>query len=597
MFKVSDEIRDQLKKLPAFPGVYMMKDAYDKIIYVGKAKNLKNRVCSYFTAVESHPNKTKNLVVNTVTFDYIITKTEEEALILEANLIKDKKPKFNVMLKDDKSYPYICITKEEFPKVYKTRNTKERGTYYGPYTSVYSVNKFIDVIGDIYPGIRCDYSLKNIKQLDMYYKLIDVSYSKEEYNKYIGEIVSFLKGNDIGLKDKLIKKREEYSRNLEFEKAIEVRDKLIALDELKIYQKVSSLSGDDKDYIFIGSRKDYICASIFIYRDGKMIERENHIMKYAIEKDLSEVLESFILQYYAESTFIPNSIYVSHMVSSEVIHAIRTIGKKKVNIIHPKQGSHKKILTMLEENTKEYLNKFYDRIEKEEQKKEDINLILSSIVMRDQVDRIEAFDISNIFGYLSVGSMVVFEKTKKKPTDYRMFKIKHVKGPDDYSSMREVLMRRMNRLKEKRFGKAPDIIILDGGKGHVSVGLDVINEYSLNVPVLGLIKDEKHRTKSLYFNGREMELEKGTSIYNFFYQIQEEMHRFAISYHKTLRGKSLIHSILDDIDGIGAKRKTELLKHFTSIDNIRNATVEELQKVDKMDGKSAKNVYDYFRKR
>lgn len=431
----------------------------------------------------------------------------------------------------------------------------------------------------------------------MYYKLIDVTYSTEEYNRYIDEIASFLKGSDIGLKEKLIEKREEYSKKLAFEKAIEIRDRLLALDELKVYQKVSSLSGDDKDYIFIGTSKDYICASIFIYRDGNMLERENHIMKFSIEQDLPSVLESFILQYYAESTFIPHSIYVSQPVCDEVVNAINSISKKKVTIIHPKRGSNKKILDMLRENTNEYLEKFYDRIEREEKKKEDINVILSSLVMKDTVDRIEAYDISNIFGYLSVGSMVVFENTKKKPTDYRMFKIKHVKGPDDYSSMREVLTRRLKRLQEKRFGKAPDIIILDGGKGHVTIGLEVVREFSLDIPVLGLVKDDKHRTKSVFFNGKEIALEKGTSIYNFFYQIQEEVHRFAISYHKTLRSNALLHSILDEIDGVGDVRKKALLKHFKSIDTIRTASIEELKKVEKMDAKSAQNVYDYFRKR
>ncbi len=595
MFKVSLEIKEQLKKLPDTSGVYMMFDKFDNVIYIGKAKNLKNRVSSYFNAVDSHTNKTKALVVNINRFEYIITSSEKEALVLEANLIKEKKPKFNILLKDDKSYPYIAVTKERFPQIFKTRDITKDYNYFGPYTSVNSVNKFIELIIEIYPYIKCDYSIQKIKQVKMYYELIKDDYTEEDYKNTIDEIISFLNGNTGVLKQNLVIKRDEYAKNLDFENAIDIREKIKALDDLKVCQRVSSLNSDDKDYIALKALNDYMCVSIFIYRNGMMIDRENHIIDNVLEKDESDILGSFIIQYYKDSNFIPKNIYVNFEINDGIADILSNIKLKKIKVIYPKRARNKEIINMVEVNSYEYLTKFYGKIKKQQQKKEEINVILKSIVCRENVNRIEAFDISNIFGALSVGSMVVFENTLKKPTDYRMFKIKHVKGADDYASMREVVSRRLNRLRQSDFGKRADIIILDGGKGHVSTVNTLLRELKIDIPIIGLIKDDKHTTKSLYYDGKEVLLEKGTLIYNFFYIIQEEMHRFAITYHKKLRTNSLASSILDGIKGIGVIRRNNLLKKFKSIDSIKIATIEELECVEKMDLKSAKSVYDYFR--
>lgn len=601
MYQVKPSILEQLKTVPQEPGIYLMKDQFGRVIYVGKAKRLKNRLSSYFHSVDKHPNKTKNLVVNTQEFEYIIVSSEEEALLIEANFIKKHRPKFNVLLKDDKTYPYIKVTKETFPRLLKVRKVDDDSKYFGPYTSTFSVNQVIEALHQEHPIRRCDVDLRSIKKECLYYHMnhclgpcIKPSV-KEAYDKEVEGILTFLKGNQEDLIKSLDAKREEAARNLNFELAITYRDQIQAVGDLKIYQKVSDTKGDNEDIIGHAYITGKFCITVFLRRDGKIVDRENHVFENLIEKEAGQIVEEFLLQYYDEASFIPPSILVMDLEQKDLIsdHLSRVRGGK-VKLITPKRGEKLSMLELADRNALEYLAKFSKRIDEKQKELEEIKIILSSITSIDPIHRLEAYDISNIFGYLSVGSMVVYEDFKKKPTDYRKFRIKHVKGANDYHSMKEVLTRRLKRLSEEGFGKRPDIILVDGGKHQVGAALEVLEELSIEIPVMGMVKDDKHRTRGLYFEGEEIALEQGTSLHRFFYGVQEEVHRFAISYHRKLRGKSMAYSILDEIDGIGEKRKQALLTHYGNIDGIMKASVESLEAIEGMNKRAAEAVYDYF---
>lgn len=601
MYQVRESILEQLKSVPQEPGIYLMKDQYGKVIYVGKAKRLKNRLSSYFHSVDKHPNKTKNLVVNTAEFEYIIVSSEAEALLIEANFIKKHRPKFNVLLKDDKTYPFIKVTREDFPRLLKTRKVDDESLYFGPYTSAYSVNLVLEALHQEHPIRRCDVDLKSIKKECLYYHMnqclgpcIKPSV-KEEYQNHVGEILSFLKGDQRELKRSLEEKRDQASKQLNFELAITYRDQLNAIEDLKIYQKVSDAKGDDQDIIGHAYVTGRICITVFLRRDGKIVDRENHVFDNLIEKEASLIMEEFLLQYYDEASFIPPSVIVMELEKKNLItdHLTKVRGGK-VNLLTPKRGEKLEMLELADKNALEYLAKFSRRIDEKKKELEEIKIILSSITSIDPIYRMEAYDISNIFGYLSVGSMVVYEDFQKKPSDYRKFKIKHVKGANDYHSMKEVLGRRLRRLSEEGFGKKPDLILVDGGKHQVGAALEIFNELGLSIPVMGMVKDDKHRTRGLFFEGQEIALEQGTSLHRFFYGVQEEVHRFAISYHRKLRGKSMAYSVLDEIEGIGDKRKQALLTHFGNIDGIMKASVESLMAIDGMNRRAAEAVYAYF---
>lgn len=601
MYQVKQSIMDQLKTVPQEPGVYLMKDAYGKIIYVGKAKRLRNRLSSYFHGVDKHPNKTKTLVVNTSEFDYIIVNSETEALLLESNLIKQNQPKFNIMLKDDKSYPIIKITDEEYPRLIRVRKVEGKGRYFGPFTSGYDVNLVMEALKNIYPIRRCDVPLHTIKRPCLYYsmgKCLGPCTGKdvhEQYDAHIESMIEFFEGNRKPVIQELERRRDEAAGKLSFELAIQYRDQLEAVKNLTYYQKVTDVRQDNRDYIGLARLAEDICITVFIRRDGKIIERENHLFDNLIDKTDGEYIEEFLLQYYQEANFVPGEIIIPEVPKAELLEKyFLQLAGHRVRLTEPRRGEKRDTLTLVQKNAQEYLEKFTDRIRQEQKRNEEIAIILSSIVSTDDIRRIEAYDISNIFGYLSVASMVVFEDFKKKPSDYRKFRIKHVKGPDDYHSMEEVLTRRLRRLQEEGFGKRPDLILVDGGKNQVGAANSVLRALGLSIPVIGMVKDDRHRTDGLYFEDNLIKLDRNTNIYRFFYQIQEEVHRFALSYHQKLRGKSLAFSVLDDIPFIGPVRKKKLLAHFGTIDGIMKASLDELLEVEGVDARSAQAVYDHF---
>ncbi|WP_459129552.1 excinuclease ABC subunit UvrC [Guggenheimella bovis] len=601
MFKVRDSILEQLKTVPMEPGVYLMKDAFGKIIYVGKAKRLKNRLSSYFHGVDKHPNKTKALVVNTVEFEYIIVTSEAEALILEANFIKKNQPKFNIALKDDKSYPLVRITKETYPRVQKVRKVEGTDKHYGPFTSDYDVNMVLDALKSLYPIRRCDVPLETIKRPCLYYHMgqcigpcrkVDLT---TEYDALMEKIHEFFKGDRKALVESLTTKRDEASRALDFEQAIIFRDQLECVEHLTHYQKMLDVKLGTRDYIALETKGERVCVTVFERREGKLQERQNFIIENTIEKEKAEMLQEFIVQYYKEANFVPPEIVLEAGEDLEALESyFHTLTGRKITLTVPKLGEKKQTIDLVKRNAEEYLLKFSERIDKKEREKEELQLIFQTLLSIDSIDRIEAYDISNIFGAMSVGSMVVYEGFEKKPSDYRKFRIKHVKGPDDFHSMKEVLTRRLSRIAEEGFGKVPDLLLMDGGKNQVHAALEVLEELKLSIPVIGMVKDDKHRTKALFYEEQEIALEPSSDLYRFIYGVQEEVHRFALSYHQKLRGKSLAQSILDEVPFIGPKRKLALLQHFGSIDAIREATVDDLKAVGGMDSRASQAVFDYF---
>lgn len=599
--EIKENILEQLKKVPQSPGVYLMRGIEGRILYVGKAKRLKNRLSSYFHGVDAHPVKTKMLVVNTQDFEYILTHSETEALLLEANLIKKHQPKFNILLKDDKSYPFICITKEAYPRILKTRETKGAGTYYGPFTSDYDVNLTLEALRLLYPLRRCEVTVQSIKRPCLYYSMglclgpCAGNDPTEEYAINVDKLRRFFSGDRDEVVSLLEERRDEAASKLQFEKAMEYRDFAQAAQRLSLYQKITHMASGNEDILGLARVEEKICVTLFIRREGKIIDRENHV--FTPLEDDARSLQSFILQYYAEAHTLPSELLVSHALPSvESVEEILTkIAGRKVRVHVPQRGEKKQMVGMALMNAREYLEKFTKTILSDEEKQKEIEMILSSLVSREKVDRLEIYDISNMSGFLSVGSMVVYEKGKKKPSDYRKFRIKHVKGPDDVHSMEEVLTRRLARLQESSFGKRPDILFIDGGKGQVGAVKRVLEKYQEDIPVVGLVKDSSHRTSHLLFEGREIPLERGSPIYRFFYAMQEEVHRFALAYHQKLRGKSLAFTILDEVPLIGERRKVALMKHFGTLDKLSRASVDELLEVKEMDAPSAKNLYEHFR--
>ncbi|MTI71539.1 MAG: excinuclease ABC subunit UvrC [Firmicutes bacterium] len=617
MFNIDEE----LKKLPDKPGVYIMKNDKGEIIYVGKAISLKKRVRQYFQSSRNKGSKVNAMVSNIKEFEYIITDNEVEALILEANLIKKHKPRYNVLLRDDKQYPYIKITvNEKYPKVIKVRKIKKDGAkYFGPYSSNGAVNDTIDIIRNLYPIRTCkkdfsSYGYNDRPCLNHHInKCLAPCQGNVDYDKYmemIEEIKMFLNGKEEKLIDIIEEKMNKASKNMDFESAAKYRDQLMSLKHILQKQKVVSTSMNDQDIIALARGIDEACVQVFFVRAGKVIGREHYILTDVENKDRSEILSSFTKQFYIGSAYVPKEILIEEDFDDREIISKWLSEKRgsKVYIKVPKRGEKNHLMEMVRTNAINTLKQYSDRIKRKMKNSTETIKELKELLSLEYIPkRIEAFDISNIQGVESVGSMVVFENGIKKSSDYRRFKIKGGYGPNDYASMEEIIYRRFNRgLKEKElikenkvgiesFSIFPDLIMMDGGKGQVNIAKKVINDFNLNIPVCGLVKDDFHRTRGIIYDNNEIKISKNSKIFKLITRIQDEAHRFAINYHRSLRGKKVFKSVLDDIKGIGKVRKKALLKHFGSVDKIKKANLDELKNVDGMNIKAANAVYNFFR--
>ena len=600
------DIQEQLKKLPAQPGVYLMKDKFNNIIYVGKAISLKNRVRQYFQSSKNHSSKVKSMVKNIESFEYIITDSELEALILECNLIKQYRPKYNVLLRDDKTYPYIKVTtNEDYPRVLKVRKVlKDKAKYFGPYTNLTAVNDTLEIIRNTYPIRTCnidiDKAIKNKVRpcLNMHIKKCvgpcTGNISKEEYNKMIEEIIMFLSGKEENLIEILKEKMNKCAMDFNFEDAAIYRDKIRSLEEMMQKQKIDATTSDlNQDVIAMARAHDEACVQVFFVRNGKIVGREHFILVGVMDSTRESILGSFVKQFYMEQEYIPRELIIEDEIEDSFILEEWLSAKKgsKVTIRIPQKGEKKSLVDMVRKNATEYLEKFSELNKRKYEKSTGALEQLKELLNLDEIPiRIESFDISNIQGVDSIGSMVVFTNGKKDKKEYRRYKIKTVIGPNDYDSMAEIVERRL------KYGDLPNLILLDGGKGQVSAVQKVLDRYGVEIPLWGMYKDDKHRTKGLISQEKEIELDKTSNLYRFVASIQEEVHNFAITYHRSLRNKSLTKSVLDDIQGIGEKRKKALLAYFKDIDAIKEASVEELAQVEGMNKASAENVYNFFRK-
>ena len=600
------DIQEQLKKLPAEPGVYLMKDEDDKIIYVGKAISLKNRVRQYFQSSKNHSSKVKSMVKNINSFEYIITDSELEALILECNLIKKYRPKYNVLLRDDKTYPYIKVTvNEDFPRVLKVRRVlKDKAKYFGPYTNVEAVNDTLDVIRNIYPIRTCNVDIERaIKNnmrpcLNLHIKRCvgpcTGNVSKEEYNKMIEEILLFLSGKEETLIEILKEKMNKCSMEFNFEEAAIYRDKIMNLQEMMQKQKIDVSTDDiNQDIIAMAYNDEEACVQSCFIRHGKIVGREHFILEGTKDSSKEAILGSFVKQFYMKAEYIPKEIIIESEIEDQVVleEWLSNIKGQKVSIRVPQKGDKKSLISMVKKNAMEYLEKFSNLNKRKYERSEGALIELAEVLgLQEPPRRIESYDISNIQGVDSIGVMVVFTNGLKDKKEYRRYKIKTVEGPNDYDSMAEILDRRLQK------GDFADLILLDGGKGQVSAVQKVFDKYGIDIPLWGMYKDDKHRTKGLICASNDIELDKTSNLYRFVASIQEEVHNYAISYHRSLRNKSLTKSSLDDIPGVGEKRKKALLSNFKSIEDIKNASVEELSKVEGLNKSVAENIYDYFRK-
>lgn len=600
------DIQEQLKKLPGEPGVYLMKDENDKIIYVGKAISLKNRVRQYFQSSKNHSSKVKSMVKNIKSFEYIITDSELEALILECNLIKKYRPKYNVLLRDDKTYPYIKVTvNEDYPRVLKVRRVlKDKAKYFGPYTNVEAVNDTLDVIRNIYPIRTCnidiDRAIKNKMRPCLNYHIkrcvgpCTGHVSKVEYNKMIEEILLFLSGKEEKLIEILKEKMNKCSMEFNFEEAAIYRDKILNLQEMMQKQKIDvSTDNVNQDIIAMAYNDEEACVQSFFIRHGKVVGREHFILEGTKDSSKEAILSSFVKQFYMKAEYIPKEIIIESEIEDQGVleEWLSNIKGQKVFIRIPQKGDKKSLIAMVKKNAMEYLEKFSSLNKRKYEKSEGALIELAEVIgLEEAPRRIESYDISNIQGVDSIGAMVVFTNGLKDKKEYRRYKIKTVEGPNDYDSMAEILERRLQK------GDFPDLILLDGGKGQVSAVQKVFDKYNIDIPLWGMYKDDRHRTKGLICATKEIELDRTSNLYRFVASIQEEVHNYAISYHRSLRNKSLTKSTLDDIPGVGEKRKKALLSHFKNIEEIKNASIEELSEIDGLNKRVAQNIYDYFRK-
>lgn len=616
-------IEEELKKLPGKPGVYIMHDKQDNIIYVGKAISLKNRVRQYFQPSKTVTPKIARMIEQIVRFEYIITDSELEALVLECNLIKEHRPKYNTMLMDDKSYPFIRATiYEEYPRLQFARIAKrDRAKYFGPYTSATAVKDTLMLMQKIYHIRTCNRSLpkdigKDRPCLNYHIKQCKAPcqgyISKEEYQKNFSDALEFLNGNYAGVLSMLENKMKEAAETYSYEEAAEYRDLLMSVKHIAQKQKITSQDMEDKDVIGLAKAENEAVVQIFYIRAGKLIGRDHFHFNDVAHDSKSEILTAFIKQFYAGTPYVPKILMVPEQVQEEEL-ILRWLSEKrgqKVYLQIPQKGQKERLVELAAKNAAQVLIQDAEKIKREEARTIGAVHEIEKLLEIPSIFRMESFDISNTNGFESVGSMVVFENGKAKKNDYRKFKIKTVTGADDYASMREVLMRRFTHgLKEQEelkdkgmeysmgsFSVFPDLLLMDGGRGQVNIAKEVLEELNIRIPVCGMVKDDFHRTRGLYFDNIELPIDTHSEAFRLITRIQDETHRFAIEYHRSLRGKAQVRSILDDIPGIGETRRRALLKHFKSLEAIRDASEDEIAEVPSMNRQSASAVYHFFHK-
>lgn len=614
-------IQEELKKLPDQPGVYIMHDKTDAIIYIGKAKSLTKRVHQYFQPSHDEGIKKRQMVEHIEYFEYIITDSELEALVLECNLIKEHCPKYNTMLRDDKTYPYIKVTVgETFPRVMFSRQMKkDRSRYFGPYTSAGAVKDTIDLINKIYGLRTCNRKLPRDIGLDracLNYHIHKCDapcqgyITPEEYNNKVSGVLEFLNGNYTPVIKMLTEKMEQASEELEFEKAAEYRNLLSSVKQVAQKQKITNADGEDKDIIALANDDTDAVVQVFFIRGGKLIGRDHFHVRVGTEQSEDNILNNFVKQFYSGTPFIPREIMLQKKIEDmEILEQWLSEKRgRKVIIKVPQKGMKEKLVELAKKNALLVLSQDKERIKREEGRTIGAVKEIEKLLGLSNLNRMEAFDISNINGFETVGSMIVYEKGKPKRSDYRKFKLKTITGPDDYGSMHEVLTRRFvhgidekKQLSEKNlpdevgsFNRFPDVIMMDGGKGQVNVCLEVLSELGLSIPVCGMVKDDFHRTRGLYFNNEEIPIDRHGEGFKLITRIQDEAHRFAIEYHRSLRSKSQVHSVLDDIEGIGPARRKALMRRYQSIEKIKGASVEDLAMTESMNEAAAAAVYKFF---
>ncbi|MCI8946712.1 MAG: excinuclease ABC subunit UvrC [Lachnospiraceae bacterium] len=615
------QIEEELKKLPKSPGVYIMRDGHDTILYVGKAINLHNRVRSYFRPNIGRGPQIDRMVSLIDHFEYIVTDSELEALVLENNLIKEYSPKYNTLLKDDKTYPYIKVTLgESYPRVLFSREMKkDKSRYFGPYTSATSVKDTIDLINRLYRLRTCHKKFPR----DMGAERPCLNYhigrcmapcqgniSEETYGQQIGKALDFLNGNYNAILKELEDKMTEASEDMKFEEAISYRELLKSVKSIAQKQKMTDTDGEDKDIIAMAKDEDEAVVQVFFIRGGRLIGREHFYMTHVSDNTRAEILGSFVKQFYAGTPFIPRELMLQEEIEEwEIIETWLTRRKgSRVHIRVPKIGAREKLVDLAAQNAALVLSQDRERIKREEGRTIGAAKEIAALLGLENISRMEAFDISNISGFANVGSMVVFEKGKAKRSDYRKFKIRSVSGPNDYACMKEVLERRflhgMEEWEEREekqldqelgsFTRFPDLLLMDGGRGQVNIALEVLEELGLSIPVCGMVKDDGHRTRGLYYNNEEIPIDHRSEGFKLITRIQDEAHRFAIEYHRSLRGKSQVKSVLDDIPGVGPARRKALMRHFASLEEIRKADVETLCRIPEINRRSAAEIYNFF---
>lgn len=616
-------IEEELKKLPDTPGVYIMHDAQDAIIYIGKAVSLRKRVHQYFQASHNEGIKKAQMVKQIARFEYIITDSELEALVLECNLIKEHRPKYNTMLRDDKTYPYIRVTVgEDFPRVlFSRQQKKDKSRYFGPYTSAGAVKDTIELINKLYQLRTCNRSLPKDTGKDrpcLNYHIHQCMapcqgyITKEEYRKRVDAAVEFLNGNYAPIMKSLEEKMQEASERLEFEKAIEYRELLGSVKQIAQKQKITHTDGEDKDIVALAADDRDAVVQVFFIRDGKLIGRDHFYVKIGNEDSKGQILNTFLKQFYSGTPFIPKEIMLQEDIEEREVLAEWLSEKRggKVYIRVPQKGMKEKLVELAKKNAQLVLSQDREKIKREEGRTIGALKEIEKLLGLEGLNRVEAFDISNINGFETVGSMIVYEKGKPKRSDYRKFKLRSVTGPDDYASMYEVLTRRFTHgMKEQEeladkelskeygsFTRFPDLIMMDGGRGQVNIALKVLEELKLNIPVSGMVKDDNHRTRGLYYNNVEIPIDRSSEGFKLITRIQDEAHRFAIEYHRSLRSKEQVHSVLDDIPGIGPARRKALMRRFQSLESIKEASLEELAGTESMNEQSARAVYEFFHK-
>ena len=616
-------VQEELKKLPNQPGVYIMRDENDTIMYVGKAVNLHNRVRSYFRKIVGRGPQIDRMVSQIARFEYIVTDSELEALVLENNLIKENSPRYNTLLKDDKTYPYIKVTvSEDYPRILFSRlMKKDKSKYFGPFTSAAAVKDTIELINKIYGLRTCNRVLPRDIGVDrpcLNYHMgrcsapCDGKVSKEEYAQKIAGAIDFLDGNYSPIMKKLSEEMEQAAEELNFERAATLRDLLNSVRQVAQKQKMTDSAMEDKDIIAIASDENDAVVQVFFVRDGRLIGREHFYMTHVSENPQDEILLNFVKQFYAGTPFIPRELMLPEPIEDmEIIEKWLTDRKgSRVYLKVPERGQKEKLMELAAQNAELVLSKDKERLKREEGRTIGAVKEIEKILGIKGLTRMEAYDISNISGFANVGSMVVYEKGKPKRSDYRKFRIKSVTGPDDYACMKEVLTRRlMHGLEERHelevreidaqygsFTKFPDLILMDGGRGQVNICLQVLEELGIQIPVCGMVKDDNHRTRGLYFNNVELPIDRRSEGFKLITRIQDEAHRFAIEYHRSLRSKAQVKSSLDEIPGVGPARRKALMRHFKSIDEIREADVGELSSIPEIPEKAAMEIYNFFHK-